>query len=245
MANRAAALADWQFVDLYEPPYSTESLLARLREYCLPGGEDAARQIRAVKIIEKGEMRTSPQARWMPFTAEETIDATRSDFCWTAHLSVAKVLPITVTDAYQHEHGQLLAKVGPITTQSVAGPIADRGELQRYLGSLIYCPAMSLNHPSLEWTAAGPLTLRLRDRQDPTGATIDIEISENGKPVACKADRPRLVGKQAFLTPWMAMCSDFGEHDGLRVPNRLEVAWLIDGWFTYFRSQVTSFTVLR
>jgi hypothetical protein len=73
MANRASALAEWQFVDLYEPPHSTESLLARLREYCLPDGEDAAHQIRAVKIIEKGEMRSSPQVRWMPFTAEETI----------------------------------------------------------------------------------------------------------------------------------------------------------------------------
>ena len=73
MANRATAFAEWQFIDLYEPHYSTESLLARLREYCLPGGEDRARQIRAVRITEKGEMRTSPQAPWMRFTAEETI----------------------------------------------------------------------------------------------------------------------------------------------------------------------------
>jgi hypothetical protein len=94
----------------------------------------------------------------------------------------------------------MLAKVGPVTTQGVAGPQADRGELQRYLASLIYCPAILLSHPSLESTA-----LRLRDRQDPPGATIDIEISENGKPVACKAERPRLFGKQSVLTPWMAM----------------------------------------
>lgn len=245
MAHIAPAFADWQFVDLYEQPDSTESLLARLREFCLPGGEDAARRIREVKITEKGEMRASRQARWLPFTAEQTIYSTESDFCWNAHLKVANLVPVTITDAYQQGHGVLLARVGPVTTKSIAGPDADLGELQRYLASLIFCPAMLLNHPSLVWTAAGILTLRVSDRQDPRGATVDIELSENGKPVACRADRPRLVGKQTILTPWMGIGSDFREHDGFRVPNRLEVSWLIDGWFEYYRSEITSFEVAR
>ena len=245
MAHTATGFADWQFVDLYEQPDPSELLLARLREFCLPGGEDAVRGIREVKIPEKGEMRTSPRAQWLAFTAEQTIYSTRSDFCWNAHLKVAKLLPVTITDAYQQGHGVLLARVGPVTTQSVSGPNADLGELQRYLASLIFCPAMLLNHPSLVWTAAGTLTLRVRDRQDPSGATVDIELSESGKPVACRADRPRLVGKQTILTPWMGMGSDFREHDGLRVPNRLAVSWLIDGWFEYYRSEITSFEVVR
>lgn len=104
---------------------------------------------------------------------------------------------------------------------------------------------MLLNHPSLAWTAAGPLTLRVSDRHLPSGAAVDIELSENGKPVACRADRPRLVGKQNVLTPWMGIGSDFREHDGLRIPNRLEVSWLIDGWFSYYRSEITGFKVVR
>jgi len=244
MANTAASFADWQLVDLYEQPDPSELLLARLREFCLPGGEDAAYRIREVIITEKGEMRASRQARWMPFTAEQTIYSTHSDFCWNAHLKVAKLLPVTITDAYQQGHGILLARVGPVTTQSVSGPNADLGELQRYLASLIFCPAMLLTHRSLEWAAAGPLTLSVRDRHDSTGATVYIELSESGKPVACRADRPRLVGKDTIVTPWMGIGSDFREHDGLRVPNRLEVSWLIDGWFDYYRSEITSFEVV-
>lgn len=246
MSNRAGALADWQYVDVFEPPHSTESLLASLRAFCFPGGEEAARRIREVHITEKGEMRMSPEAHWVPFTAEQTIDAKRSNFCWTAHLHTAKILPVTVTDAYEQAHGRLEAKVGPLTTQKILGSESDKGELQRYLASVVYCPAMLLNNPSLQATAAGPLTLRLRDREDPTGAAIDIEITDAGKPVACKGDRPRLVGKNTMLTPWMGIGSDFREREGLQVPDRLEVYWLYpNGWFPYYRSEITNFAVVR
>jgi hypothetical protein len=42
---------------------------------------------------------------------------------------------------------------------------------------------MLLSRPSLESTAAGPLTLRLSDRNNPTAVAVDIEITDAGKPV--------------------------------------------------------------
>jgi hypothetical protein len=105
---------------------------------------------------------------------------------------------------------------------------------------------MLLNNPSLEWTSAGPLTLRVRDREDSTGAAVDVELTEDGRPMASRADRPRLLGRQFVLTPWLAVADEFGEHEGLRVPRRLDVSWLIaDGWFSYYRSVVTEFSLSR
>jgi hypothetical protein len=103
-----------------------------------------------------------------------------------------------------------------------------------------------LNHPSLEWAAAGPLTLRVRDREDPTGATVDLELSEEGRPLCGRAERPRLAGKQTVLTPWSGNGTEFTEWEGFRVASRLEAFWLYpEGPFLYFRGEVTSFTVLR
>ena len=244
MSNRAATLAEWQFVDPYEPD-QTQMLLDRLRTFCLPGGEEAVRHIRAIHIKEVGEMRSTPRARWIPFTAEQTIDTTESSYRWNAHLHAGGLVPVTVTDAYEEHHGRLITKVGPLTTQRVEGPAADKGELQRYLSSFLYCPAMLLNNASLDWSAAGPLTLRVRDRQDPTGSTVDIELTEEGKPLACRADRPRIVGRHAILTPWLGIADEFSVHEGLRVPRSLEVSWLMDdSWFSYYRSVVTDFSVV-
>jgi len=225
----------------------TRTLLARLRAFCFPGGEDAARRIRAVRTAEKGEMRMSPEARWIPFTAEQLTDATRSNFRWDARIDPGKIGSPVVTDAYQEGHGRLVVKLGGVLPmKKVAGPDADKGELQRYFGSIVFCPPILLNHLSLDFTVVGPFTLRVRDREDPTGATVDIDIDKDGRPLACRADRPRAVGKKAVLTPWSATCSQFREWEGLRVASKLEVSWhLPDGPFIYFRGEITAFVAVR
>jgi uncharacterized protein DUF6920 len=224
-----------------------QALLARLKSFCFPGGEDAARLIRAVRSTEQGQIRMSPEARWIPFTAEQTIEATRSSFCWDARLDPDKIASPTVTDAYENGHGRLAVKlVGIVPVKKIVGPDADRGELQRYLASIVYCPPILLNHSSLKWEATRPLTLRVHDASDDTGASIDIDISDEGCPLTYRADRPRLVGKQAILTPWCATSSEFREVEGLRVPRRLEVSWnLPEAAFTYFQAEITSFVAVR
>lgn len=225
----------------------TRALVARLRAFCYPGGEDSARRVLAIRTMERGEMRASLKARWIPFTAEQVTETRRSSFRWEARYRGSRMGLIAVTDAYEEGRGRLVVKLGGvIPVQKVLGPEADRGELQRYLASLILCPPMVLNHGSLEWRAVGPLALRVRDRADPTGATVDVEMNEEGCPLVCRGDRPRMVGKQAELTPWSASGSEFREWEGLRVPGHLEAAWILpDGPFTYYRAEVVSFRVNR
>lgn len=222
------------------------TLLARLRQFCFPGGEEAARSVTAIRISEQGEMRMSPEARWIPFTAEETIEARRSSFRWQARLSSSRLTPVTVTDAYENGQGYLTVKAaGLIPLKKITGAQVDQGELQRYLASIAFCPPILLNHPGLDWTKAGPLTLRVRDQDGSPEAMVDLELAEDGRPLACRAERPRLVGKQSVLTAWMGRYLEFQEMEGLRVAARLEVSWqLPEGLFTYFRSQLTSFACI-
>jgi len=189
-------------------------------------------------------MRASPNARWIPFTAEQVIDTRRSSFRWEARYQGGTLGRISVSDAYEEGRGRLVVKLGGVIPwQKVVGPEADRGELQRYLSSIVLCPAIVLNHGSLDWSAVSPLTLRVRDRADPRGATVDLEISEEGCPLVCRATRPRWVGKRTVLTAWSATGSGFSDWEGLRVPSHVEAAWnLPDGPFTYYRSEVASFT---
>ncbi|HUA58002.1 MAG TPA: DUF6544 family protein [Verrucomicrobiae bacterium] len=223
-------------------PADAAALLARLRGYLFPGGEDQAPDVQAVRIAERGEIRMSPTAKWLPFTAEQTIQATHSGSHWEARIGGGRLRSVTVVDAYERSHGLLTVKLGGIiTTTRLTGPDLDRGELQRYLASFVFCPAMLLHHKLLEFTAVGPSTLRLGDRDDPGHATIDVEIAPDGQPTMCRAVRPRLVGKQAIPTPWFGMASEFREWDGMRIATRLEVAWqLPEGPFPYYRSEITS-----
>jgi hypothetical protein len=221
--------------------------LDRFRAFCFPGGEAAAALVQSVRIQQRGEIRSAPAARWMAFTADETIDATRSAFRWVARFGGGKRGWFSVTDAYEDGHGRLTIKVGGIVpVKSESGPDVDKGELQRYLADVMACPPMLLVNPSLLWTPASSRILRVEDRNGPAGASIDIEIADDGRPLGCRAMRPRLVGKRSILSPWFGTCSGFEEREGLRMASRLEVAWdLPEGPFTYYRSEATSFEVLR
>ena len=226
---------------------NTGALLERFRAYCFPRGEDSARSVRAITATEQGEIRSSPASPWIPFTAKEVIESGRSSFRWEARYRGGSKGLITVTDAYEEGHGRLVVKLGGIIpVQRVTGPEADKGELQRYLASILLCPPILLNHASLEWTTAAPLLLRVRDRSDRTGASVDLEMSEEGQPLACQAERPRVVGKESILTPWSATCSEFREWEGFRAARRIEVSWgLPAGAFIYYRSEVVSMKVAR
>lgn len=224
-----------------------QELLSLLKAFCLPGGEDNARRVQSVRTTQSGEIRSAPNAPWVPFTAEETTSATGSSFRWEARFKGGRLGWFSVTDSYEDGHGcGALSLGGVLPVRKSIGPEFDKGELQRYLGSIALCPPMLLNNPSLAWTAVGPLTLRVRDRDDSTGATVDLELNEQGHPIACRAERPRMVGKITVPTPWSATGAEFQEREGFRVATRLEALWhLPEGVFSYFRAQVTSFEMVH
>jgi hypothetical protein len=223
-------------------PNGTETPVLRLRRFLLPGGEEAAQGVRSVTLKEEGEMRSAPEARWVPFTAEERIDARQSAFAWEARFRSARIVPMTVVDAYENRQGRLVVRIGgAVPAFSCRGGDFDRGELQRYLSSAALCPPLLVRNGSLVWVQVDERTLRVGDTGDPTGATVEYDIGDDGRPLCCRADRPRLVGKRTVPTPWLAATLDFREMEGLRVATRLEAAWhLPEGAFTYFRSEVTS-----
>ncbi len=223
-----------------------EALLARLRAYCCPD-EAAARQVRGIRNAQRGEFLATPGGRSTSFTAAETMDATRSSFRWQARMQTGAMKWLEVTDAYEQGHGRLALRLGGIiTVRQTTGPEVDQGELQRYLACVMYCPPILLNHVSLECTAVGPLTLRLHDRQDPTGASVDLELDENGRPTTCRAVRPRMAGSRLIPTPWWAAALDDRDVGGIRVPSRFESGWqLPEGPFTYIRGEFTNFEFVR
>jgi len=222
-------------------------LLRKLKSFVFPGGETSARLIRRVRLTEKGEMRQSPDARWTPFTAEETIEARQSGFTWQARFRTGRVLPILVTDAYEDGHGRLVVKIGgALPVVHARGPEVDKGELQRCLADIVWCPPMLLSHPTLEWEAEGKAALRVADAKGIADASICFDIAEDGCPFQFRAKRPRTVGKKTVVTPWSGRAEKFFDCEGLRIPEHVEASWeLPGGTFTYFCSDVTSFSVER
>jgi hypothetical protein len=226
---------------------AAEALLAAWRAFVLPCGEEEARRARAVAWSEKGEIRSSPRARWMPFTAAQRIEASRSAFCWDAVIGTGALRRTAVTDAYEDGRGWLVARLaGVVPVARIEGPETDQGELQRYLADLGRCPSALVLHPGLELASTEDGWLRVRDAADPHGATVELRVGAEGAPVAVRARRFRSEGKRFVEGPWSGRMGGFREWEGLRMPTTLEVSWhLPEGEFTYFRAEASPVRVER
>jgi len=216
------------------------ALLSRLKTYLFPNGEMAAQEIPAVRIVQRGELRASMEAPWKPFTAEETVNTTESAFVWNATIGKG-LASVQVTDAFEDGRGRIAIHKGPLTLRRVTGPEADRGELQRYLSYVSYCPPLIVNNPFLDFDAVGPGTLRITDRRYPHTTWIDQDIDDNGRPLAARAVRPMIIGSAVVPTEWSAAGREPLEWNHIRVCRYLDAAWhLPHEFFVYIRVEVVT-----
>ena len=214
-----------------------ESLLAGWRAFAFPGGEDAARAIRAVAWTEQGELRSSARAKWLTFTASHRLEAARTSFRWEAMIGTGALTRTAVTDACVDRHGWSVARAaGLIPVARVEGPEMDRAQIQRWLADLGRCPSALLLHPTLEASSAGGRWLRMRDAAGPAQASVELEMGPEGGAVAMRAVRPGLQGRRFVESPWSGRMGGTVEWEGLRIPSTLEASWTYpDGEFVAFR----------
>ncbi len=224
-----------------------DALLAGWRRWAFPGGEEAARRIRAVTWSEKGELRSSPKAKWIPFTARLRSEAARVSFRWEAMLGTGALTRTAVTDACEDRHGWSAARAAAIVPVAhVEGPEMDRAQIQRWLADVGRCPGALLLHPTLEASSGGGRWLRMRDAAGPPGAEVELEIDPDGGAVAMRAVRPGLQGRKFVARPWSGRMGGAVEWEGLRVPTTLEASWTYpEGTFVAFRGEGTPVGVER
>jgi len=214
----------------------------------MPDGPVACR---GFQLRQSGEIRLAPGKPWLAFRAEQWFDAAGLDFRWTAHARIARILPVTVVDAFEGGHGLLSVRIAGIVPMVRAqGPEVDRGEVLRALAEMPWRPtgfSSSSNAPQPAWSAPSPETLRATFDDGAMRCYVDLEVDAEGRVISAGApDRPRGLGKTFVATPWRGTFAEYKTYDGLRVPTRAEVAWLLpDGPFTYFRGIVSDFRAVR
>ena len=225
-----------------------QDLLERVRRFATPDGPVA---YRGFQLRQAGEIRMAPDKPWLPFEAEQWLDAAGLDFRWTARARMARVLPVTVVDAFERGHGLLSVRIaGIIPVARAQGPQVDRGEVMRALAEMPWRPSgfsSSGNAPQLAWSAPSPQTLRATFDDGSTRCYVDLGVDAEGRVLNAGApDRPRGMGKTSVATPWRGTFAEYKSFDGFRVPTLAEVAWVLpDGPFTYFRGRAMDFRVIR
>lgn len=192
------------------------------------------------ELHQQGEIRLGPTKPWMPFRAVQTMSATKVAFRWRARFKVAGFIPGIVEDCFQDGRGALDAWVlWFFRVAHARGPKTDRGEIQRYLAELVWCPMALTRNDSLQFQEVSTNTVRVSAFDDDTH--VDLMFNDDGDIVGV-ATLTRF--RDELIQPWQGRFDEYRVFGDVRLPSFGEVWWeTSEGPFVYWRGRITEFAL--
>lgn len=207
-----------------------EALPAPVRRYAEASGAAQHAPVRAVRLRHGGTLRPGFDKPWLEIRGEQYFASDPPGFLWRGRVRAAPGVWIDACDRSIEGEGNMrvvLASTLPLA--DVRGQEMDEASLQRLLGEMVWFPTALLDTRYVRWTPVDDTharaTLRVRGRE----GVATFQFDANGMPARITADRYRDVKGKPVLTPWTGECSGYREHDGLRVPFRMEAVWHVKG----------------
>jgi len=194
--------------------------------------------VRTVRLKQKGDMRQQPGQKWIPLIAEQYFTMTPHAFLWHGTMRLFPFFWMTGIDRFSGGHGTMRIKLLSVIPMPLAsGPKMDQGELQRYLGEIIWFPTAWLSN-DIAWQAIDDHSAQATLHEPGTTGSVVLHVNEHCQLTLITAQR--YMGKEGLLTPWSIQLGTFREADGMHIPTTFEVTWHpASGDFTWFRGQIT------
>lgn len=196
----------------------------------------SSRDATGVLFHQRGTIRMGADRPWLPFSAEQTIDATCVGFVWHARFRMAPLVTGVVEDAFEDGKGRLDAKIwGLIPVAHARGIDVDRGEAERYLAELPWCPTALLHNPDLRFEQVDDRTVKVWafDRE----TYVDLRFDAEGDIVGA---RTTTRVRDETTMPWEGRFWDYRDFGGVRAPARGEVWWEEPGGpMVYWKGELT------
>jgi len=201
--------------------------------------------VRRARLRQRGEFLVKPETNgWAPFEATQEIATRPPGFVWNARIRIAPGLAISVRDGFVDGRGRMIASMlGLIPLVRVEGtPEIAAGALHRYLAEAAWFPTALLPSAGVVWSPLGGTSARATLEVSGTRVWLDFHFgADELVERVYTPERMRDVNGRALPTPWQGRWFDPVERDGMRVPSRGEVEWLLpEGAQPYWRGRVES-----
>lgn len=221
-----------------------DGLPAPVQRYFRAVLRDGQPLVRHGRLRQEGEFLVRPESNgWMPFSARQTVGVNPAVFVWDARMAMAPGIDIRVRDAFAGGRGTMQASIAAlIPLVSVEGtPGIAAGALQRYLAEAAWYPTALLPSQGVAWTPVDGTRARATLEASGVRVSLEFRFDDDGLVRSVYApDRPRSVGDREVPTPWEGRWLEYGTREGMRIPVRGEVAWLLpEGRQVYWKGRIT------
>ncbi len=194
-----------------------------------------------VRLWQSGEMRTSPDGKWMPVSAEQYFNIDPPGFIWLADVKMMPYLRLSGRDKYMDGKGHMLIKLlALVPVADAKGPETDQGTLLRFLGETVWFPQAALSD-YIAWEPVDDTSAKATMSYGGITASGIFRFKENGDFHSFEADRYYDRKSKSTLERWYIEAKEWRDFNGVRLPDGCEVTWrLKEGDFTWYRLKVHS-----
>jgi len=197
-------------------------------------------RIFAVRLKQKGLIRTKEGQPWMPAEAEQYFTIDEPGFIWKTKVKMAPLLYLVGRDKYYEGKGDMLIKfIALITVVDARGKEIDQGTMVRYLGETVWFPTAVLSN-YIEWESIDSNSARATMSYKGVTASAVFKFNENDEVISFVCKRYMTVDDQYSLENYSVNLKDYKELDGIRIPTKGEAVWnLKTGDFSVYQCEIT------
>jgi hypothetical protein len=221
-------------------PSELEALPDPVQRYLRMALPESAVRPAIVRVVWSGEFQSRPAGGWAPFTAVQTFTTVPPGFVWDASIRMLPLLPVQVRDSYIAGGAAMngrLAGILPVVNESGKLELA-RSALTRWLGEAAWFPAVLAGEP-VTWESVSEHVARATVTDGAVQASGEFHFNPTGELSRFTAERHRAVDGENVLTGFEGRYFSYIRWNGVMVPARGEVAWLLpEGRYPYWRGTV-------
>ena len=197
--------------------------------------------IYSVHLKQIGEMRTTPDGKWMPVEAEQWFKTEKPGFIWIADVKAYPGIHLAGIDKYENGKGHMLIKLlSLIPVADAKGKETDQGTMLRYLAEIVWFPSAALND-YIQWEQIDSTTAKAMMTYGGITASGLFKFDANGDVISFEAKRYYDRKGGTTLEDWFIQIepNSYKEFEGVRIPAKSTVTWkLKEGDFTWYKLEI-------
>ncbi|MDQ0430778.1 hypothetical protein QOZ98_003665 [Planomicrobium stackebrandtii] len=219
-----------------------ESLPLPVKNWLYAMGAVGHEQIASVSLKQHGWMKQKPeQKEWTASKAEQTSFADPPAFHWSAKMKMGKGLFVTGKDSFVAGKASMRIKlmgIFPLTTTADNEKI-NESALLRYLMELVWYPSAVFS-PFITWELVDTHAAKAVITYEGLTGSATYFFNEQSELLRIEAWRYKDSGKEARRQLCIGTVREQQKVEGLKIPVKMEVSWLVDGdTFTWYKFDVS------
>ncbi|MGM0746228.1 MAG: DUF6544 family protein, partial [Bacteroidota bacterium] len=202
-------------------------------------------EVTFVRLKQTGEMRTSPDGKWLNFNAVQYFDVKGPAFNWSTEVKMMPLVHLVGRDKLTDGNGEMIIKLLSLfnVVNERDNQKLNSGTMIRYLGEICWFPSAALND-YISWEEIDETTAKATLTVNGDEVSGIFRFSENGDFTSFEAERYYGGAEDAELRKWVVEAEEFNTFNEYRIPNKLSVTWkLPEGDFTWLHLEVTNLEV--